>query len=482
MSNIISFPFKLKILYIYKSYNLTNFFHDYFTKNLFLELNIGTPPKKINSILNLNTSCFLFKKDDSNNNNNIFCPNKSSSFKINDKPNEFTNLKTANDIFNFKEINKNNNRLSFLLSNNKNLLDMNYLPIIGLSYPFVNIGRATLYPCPNFVCDLKQRNIIKKMIWTIKYNNKYDGEFIIGEELSGYNSTKYPKSQYRKTYYNSQILIYFESIYIENKNDKIYYISNKGLRDAYININSGVIIGTKEYKNYIDKNFFNELINKKICNIGIITKKVDYYIYSCNMEFAGEEGQKSSSINYYNEFPSLIFSSKKLEYDFELKNKDLFEKISDKYYFLVIFQKNNIQNDKEPWYLGEPFYKKYTFSINVDEKTIGFYLYKKKSNNEIDKTNIVDKKNDTNNNFEEMQNNKNINKILKIIIEIIIIIILLFIAYYIGVTVRERRRKRANELKDDNYEYIPEKNKDINQITNDLKKQKFLELNSHLGL
>ena len=38
------------------------------------------------------------------------------------------------------------------------------------------------------------------------------------------------------------------------------------------------------------------------------------------------------------------------------------------------------------------------------------------------------------------------------------------------------------KLKDDNYEYIPEKNKDINQITNDLKKQKFLELNSHLGL
>ena len=74
-----------------------------------------------------------------------------------------------------------------------------------------------------------------------------------------------------------------------------------------------------------------------------------------------------------------------------------------------------------------------------------------------------------------------INNVVKYIIEIIVGIMLLFIAYYIGVTVRDKRRKRANELKDDNYEYLPEKNKSINDIPDDSKKQQ-IELNSKLGL
>ena len=54
-------------------------------------------------------------------------------------------------------------------------------------------------------------------------------------------------------------------------------------------------------------------------------------------------------------------------------------------------------------------------------------------------------------------------------------------AYYIGLIVREKRRKRANELKDDFYEYLPEKNKSINDISDESQKQQ-IELNSKLGL
>jgi hypothetical protein len=48
--------------------------------------------------------------------------------------------------------------------------------------------------------------------------------------------------------------------------------------------------------------------------------------------------------------------------------------ISDQFYFRVIFKKNKNSKEKELWYLGEPFYKKYTFSINPDAQTIGFYV------------------------------------------------------------------------------------------------------------
>ena len=81
-----------------------------------------------------------------------------------------------------------------------------------------------------------------------------------------------------------------------------------------------------------------------------------------------------------------------------------------------------------------------------------------------------------------MNKKDNNNNILKYFIEIIISIGIALIAYYIGVTIREKRRKRANELKDENYEYMPEKNKDINEISNIQKNEKLVELNSKLGL
>ena len=57
-------------------------------------------------------------------------------------------------------------------------------------------------------------------------------------------------------------------------------------------------------------------------------------------------------------------------------------------------------------------------------------------------------------------------------------------AYFIGIKVKEGRKKRANELKDDNYEYISDNKKDINDTDNDKenKNKQFVELNSKLGL
>ena len=211
-------------------------------------------------------------------------------------------------------------------------------------------------------------------------------------------------------------------------------------------------------------------------------------LYSCNIEFKGGASLEYPTASHYSEFPALIFRSKKLENNFIFKNEDLFEQILDKYYFLIIFKNNIKANSKDSWYLGEPFYRKYTFSIDLDSRTIGFYLEQEgnyrqanniKNNNKIDK-NILD--NISNNNNNKSNNNMN-NKILKYFIEIIIIIVIAFIAFYIGVTIREKRKKRANELKDENYEYIPEYNKDINEINNNThKKETLVELNSKLGL
>ena len=63
-------------------------------------------------------------------------------------------------------------------------------------------------------------------------------------------------------------------------------------------------------------------------------------------------------------------------------------------------------------------------------------------------------------------NNLRTNDNKKIIFEIFFCIFLFFVAYYIGKKINEQRKKRANELNDDNYEYILENNKLNNKDVN----------------
>ena len=285
-SSIISIPFNLDILSIYKSHNSTSFYNMYCNGNIFLELNIGTPSKKAKATMNLVSSCFYLLNDSSNINN--YYPINSSSFNLNDKSTRFYNLRNANDIIYFQNINK-SQQLSFLLEDNtvEKIMNNNYIPKIGLEYPIYTSGKKSHYPCPNFLYELKQAKFINKMIWTIKFNSKYNGEFIIGGDLSEYDEEKYPNELYKTIYYDLQFSIIFDSICTIHKiSNKIMHISdNKSSNDfrkAIININSGVIIGSSEYKNFIDNNFFNNLIKKKICKVDYVN---DYLIYSCNAEF-----------------------------------------------------------------------------------------------------------------------------------------------------------------------------------------------------
>ena len=119
---------------------------------------------------------------------------------------------------------------------------------------------------------------------------------------------------------------------------------------------------------------------------------------------------------------------------------------------MVIFPKNSEHLAIEKWYLGLPFLRQYQFVYNYDSKTIGFY-----------NPNIMKNKRSNITNIEESKININLSQYSarKIILEILVISILLVIAYFIGKKINEHRKKRANELKDDNYEYF---SSDINAI------------------
>ena len=82
-----------------------------------------------------------------------------------------------------------------------------------------------------------------------------------------------------------------------------------------------------------------------------------------------------------------------------------------------------------------------------------------------------------------MVNNIGIKHTIKYIVIILILCGILFTIFYFGLKMKYLKKKTAIELKENDYEYISVKNKDINgmDITNN-KGPKIVELNPVLGI
>lgn len=117
----------------------------------------------------------------------------------------------------------------------------------------------------------------------------------------------------------------------------------------------------------------------------------------------------------------LTLYHKELNFTFEIDLKDLFYKLNDMKYFLIIFNNFNPYD----WKLGLPFFQKYNFVFDIDKKTIG--LYKRKGGN--------------------------FSFSFSFFIYCILILIIICMGYFIYYLLSHKpRKRRANEL-EDNFEY-----------------------------
>jgi hypothetical protein len=151
-----------------------------------------------------------------------------------------------------------------------------------------------------------------------------------------------------------------------------------------------------------------------------------------------------------NNFPTLYFKSKNLQYIFQLTKDDIFIKVKNKIYFLIIFEFSRTNT----WVLGKPFLNKYLFSYNYDAKTISFY-------NE----NLLEESENNNNNNDNNNNKKYIILFIIIVLSLIALVLGFIIGRYIYY---KRKNKRALELDESlNNNYIDEegKNKEKKDIS-----------------
>ena len=432
----ISIPFSIQAPDNNLIFNAQSFIEKYFYKNIILDFSIGENPQITNGIINKDLSCFelIEEKNISFDKNSLkfFSPRKSTSvklrkevIKISYQPDEYMAL--GSDFFSFNE----KNNMSFLFKHVKNEDEINFDEIKNNNY-IVKIGMilpSREMKCPQFFHDVKKVANLSKYIISFEFDeNNNKGNLIFGDELFNYKNTKYFESQYIGSYSSQNHQIYFNEAKMILNSDNTNINISQGTNSIF-DYNLGFIIGLDNYKKIIELHFFDDLLNKKICSYdNVHFNNTNFIVYSCN------EGNFESKIK---SFPKLIFVSKNFEYNFELTYADLFTKINNKYYFLVIFKE---KSEKNTWIFGQPFYKKYQFTINLDQNWVGFYNPNKEK--------IIPQKQES--------STSGMSKTSKVLLIVGLVILFIGISvgmFFLGRKLKNDRKRRANELTDDNYEY-----------------------------
>lgn len=299
----------------------------------------------------------------------------------------------------------------------------------------------------SFITNLKQNKLISSSIFSFKYDSKnFDEE--TGKLYIGSYPHLIDKIHYKEEYYNhdnSQVIypgMEWNYLFDEIKISDDYNIeSNK----AYFYFEIGFILGTKKYFNYIKsldtyKEYFEN--NNKCQQIQFSINDLeandvepqladDYTAYRCNKDVDVKK------INIGN----LLFIKKTKEIIFNLTDSDLWIEKNGYNYFLILEKK--YYNDV--WCFGKPIFKKYSMVFDIDNKQIGFY------------TQLLEDDSQDNSQDNNSNNNKSQTFIYVIIIIGLVIIIIGLAFFLVKCYINLPRKKRANEMLDDNYDYNGEK-------------------------
>ena len=255
-------------------------------------------------------------------------------------------------------------------------------------------------------------------------------------------------------------LIKDNSFYWEISMKEIYY-KNKFYKNRVVcelNPLFELIIGTNDYKLNIKKDFFSFYIYKNIC---LINKIKEYQIFECD--------ESKFTLEDIKNFPSLYMFNANIEYEFEMIGEELFYKLNNKYYFIIVFPEKDLESNK--WVIGKMFLRKYPVIFSPLNRLVGFYL----KDNDFHVPYREEKEKENKEKVEEQltKYKKIYTKNIYLYIEIIVIsFIFICLGLYFGRKIYFNRKRKINELIDDNYRYVSETSKD-NEYEKKYKKNDF---------
>lgn len=403
--------------------------------DIYITLKLGTPIQEINTTLKFIDYPFFISnpKFISTSNNDI------SSFYKNDTSSSYTYIKHDSIFYDSQLLQGDNSNETFYFTNDySNIVKINYFSfyyankmsynqsggVIGLCLEDSNFN---LHSNMNFFTQLKMSNIISYKTFFMNFQNKEEGEFIIGGYPHEINKNIYSYDNFYdiKGYVDSVYVKYsflFDEISVGN-NKIILNSYNKKIMTANLMIEFGFIYAPSD----LEKNITDIFIDMNKCEINVTNNKeiygnmlyqgVNYKYYICPK-------------NYEIKNITLNFLSREMGYEFKLNTNDLFMTYGDKKYFNILFSNGKNYNE---WIFGKPMFNKYQWVFNHDIKKFGFYDNKEKKNDNDQKSNT--------------------NYVLIIILIIVFVVFIGMASVFIYfILIKNKRKGRINEINDD-YDY-----------------------------
>ena len=438
-----------------------------FLEDIYFNLTIGNPKQIIPIFIRLDKYELKIKEPNYISSSSKTFQNYLIKNKILCKDNlYFMSLNSMEDVNNFiygdttyknkkeKEMIKEYENITFVYLNNSTpklyleyeMLDYEYNKIFKYNYGMLGLRKVNikLNNNPQFVDGLKETKEINKAIFSFIFNKDKNshhlGYLIIGDKYID-KKTEYEQLNITNFALRREVIswdLIAETIYSQSYKEKVNSLYERNI-NVELRVELSYIFGSKYYRAFIDKEFFNDLVEQKICQYREVKTDLSYGTYVC-------DGKSEIFKDYYkNKFPDLVFTLKNIEDKFILTKEDLFfknpnDKSDTNVYFRIYFH----VVISTTWALGRTFLQKYRFSFDDDASLI--YYHKSKNINNINKNTIIDNKSKSN------------------IIKIILISLFGLVTFILGFLfhkslIKLPRKIKANELEDE-YSYQNENKKE----------------------
>ena len=413
-----------------------NYFYDHYIDNyLFLKIKLGSDEQNIEMKFELNNYETYIVKEDFVNKTEFtpFYTNTSTTFKtlkrFYSQKSEFTTALLSND--------------SLVVNNGKEDIKINnfyfaYLDQAWIKYPGsigFNLLSGVSYPeeSMNFIDQLKNNSIISGYSLTIKFDNNYQGQLIIGPDMEDILPYEIDKATRHSVYvekpsYNNdgKWILKFDKVLV-GTSELLYS------KETILNLKYDFIISTDEYTEFIFKNFFSSFFGSKQCTKEKNNLFQYYYGVKCN-----------KNVNIKN-FPDLKFNiaTKSEQFSLVLDYDDLFEEVGEYKYFKIILTNKTTETStiNNEWILGKYFFKKYLVTFNKDRNNINIYVTEKQKKEE--------ESDNSNSNLNEISNYE----IWLWILVVILLIMAGVIAYLLIKCIKQgkiiKKKSRLNILDDE---------------------------------
>ena len=379
-----------------------------------------------------------------------------------------------NNIFsNFNHENANLTNIINKITNNTNVKEQCTDIQVGLALP----GYAGKEKCIYMTREIKSKDdqassqSYSFQFYDDKTKNekKFDGELLIGTEPHGVIDSTYNKSDYFLSYnhindyyfppegedidyswdgkYINFSFAFSKIYYYDNNNvspDNIKYIGTTYSNEGSLDYEMGLIKCPFGQYILIKQYIFEKYLSDNSCRETAVWG--GFYGIICDK-------RKFNSKELYEKFNTLYFYNINLNYTFTLTSNDVFTEKDDFIYFNII-SRNEILSI---WRFGQIFLKKYYLTFDIEKKSIGFYITDRER--EKESGTVVPNNSDKKDSF-------SVGYVMLIMGIALLIVEIIAAALCCKKCNCMNRKKRANELLDDNYDYTSNVNIEEDKIIN----------------